>query len=467
MTRKVTLLAAVALAAPLAAQAATLRPDQAQFRALYEELVETNTSLSAGSCTLAAQRLAAHLKAAGFDESELVLFAEPAHPKEGGLVATLKGSDPQAKPILLLAHLDVVEAKREDWTRDPYDFIEENGYFYGRGVADDKAQAAIWTDTLARYRRAGKVPRRTLKLALTCGEETTYAFNGADWLAKNRPDLIAAEFALNEGGGGRLDAAGKPIVMAVQVGEKTVQNYQIEATNPGGHSSVPRPDNAITELAGAIVKVNTYDFPTQLNATTTSFFTAISKIVPAPMGPALKTLLADPADPAANAIVNKDPMFHSMLRTTCVVTQISAGHANNALAQRATANANCRLFPGTDPEAVRAELAKVIGNPNVKVTLTPPVRPIATAPPLDPAVIGPMKALSAKYFPGVPFLATMSTGATDGIFLSPIGIPTYGVAGIFGDADGNGAHGLNERLRVKSVYEGRDYLYELVGILAD
>jgi acetylornithine deacetylase/succinyl-diaminopimelate desuccinylase-like protein len=466
MTPKALLLAAV-LAAPVAATAQPLRPDQQAFRALYEELVETNTSLSAGSCTLAAERMAAHLKTAGFKDSEITFFADPAHPKEGGMVAILAGSDPKAKPILLLAHLDVVEAKREDWTRDPYEFIEENGFFYGRGVADDKAQAAIWTDTLVRYRKAGKVPKRTIKLALTCGEETTYAFNGADWLAKNRPDLVAAEYALNEGGGGRLDANGKPVVMAVQVGEKTVQNYQIEATNPGGHSSVPRPDNAITDLAGAIVKVNTFDFPTQFNATTTNFFTAISSIAPAPMGPALKTLLANPADPAANAIVNKDPMFHSMLRTTCVVTQISAGHANNALAQRATANVNCRLFPGTDPEAVRADLAKAIDNPNVKVTLTPPVRPIAKAPPLDPAVIGPMKTLSEKYFPGVPFLATMSTGATDGIFLSPVGIPTYGVAGIFGDADGNGAHGLNERLRVKSVYDGRDYLYELVGILAD
>jgi acetylornithine deacetylase/succinyl-diaminopimelate desuccinylase-like protein len=471
MTLKALLLAAPValsvLAPPVAASAQQLRPDQAAFRALYKELVETNTSLSAGSCTLAAQRMAAHLKAAGFKDSEITLFADPAFPKEGGMVAVLPGSDPKAKPILLLAHLDVVEAKREDWTRDPFEFIEENGFFYGRGVADDKAQAAIWTDTLVRYRKAGKVPKRTLKLALTCGEETTYAFNGADWLAKNRPELIAAEYAHNEGGGGRLDASGKPMAIAVQVGEKTVQNYQIEATNPGGHSSVPRRDNAATDLAAAIININTYDFPTQLNPTTTSFFSAMSNVAPAPMGPALKAIVANPADPAANAIANKDPMFHSMLRTTCVVTQISAGHANNALAQRATANVNCRLFPGTDPEAVRAELAKVIGNPAVKVTLTPPVRPIAKSPPMDPAIIGPMKTLGEKYFPGVPMLATMSTGATDSIFLSPIGIPTYGVPGIFGDPDGNGAHGLNERLRVKSVYDGRDYLYELVGILAD
>jgi acetylornithine deacetylase/succinyl-diaminopimelate desuccinylase-like protein len=467
MTNKALLMAAAILAIPAAATAQPLRPDQAEFRALYKQLVETDTTLSAGSCTLAAERMAAHLKAAGFKASEITMFADPTHPKEGGMVAILKGSDPNAKPILLLAHLDVVEAKREDWTRSPFEFIEENGFFYGRGTADDKAQAAIWTDTLARYRKAGKAPKRTLKLALTCGEETTYAFNGADWLAKNRPDLIAAEYALNEGGGGRLSPDGKRMALAVQVGEKTVQNYQIEATNPGGHSSVPRRDNAITDLAAAIININTFDFPTQLNATTTEFFTAMGKIAPAPMGPALTAIVANPADAQANAIANKDPMFHSMLRTTCVVTQISAGHANNALAQRATANVNCRLFPGSDPEAVRAELAKVVGNPAVKVTLTPPVRPIAQAPPMNPAVIDPMKTLAQKYYPGVPFLATMSTGATDSIFLSPIGIPTYGVPGIFGESDGNGAHGLNERLRVTSVYEGRDYLQELVGILAD
>ena len=465
MNLKALLLVAVTIAAPATAQA--LRPDQQAFKALYKELVETNTTLSAGSCTVAAEQLAKRLKAAGFKDGDLTSFATPENPKEGGLVAVLPGSDKAARPILLLAHLDVVEANRADWTRDPFKMVEENGFYYARGTADDKAQAAIWTDTLIRYKQSGKVPKRTLKLALTCGEETTNAFNGADWLAKNRPELIAAEFALNEGGGGRLSPEGKPMGMSVQVGEKTVQNFKLEATNPGGHSSVPRPDNAVTDLAGAITRVNTHEFPVQFNDTTTTFFKTMAPAMPAPVGAALQTLIADPADAAASALVSRDPMFHSMLRTTCVTTLVSAGHANNALPQRATANVNCRMFPGTDPEVLRAGLTTIIANPRVAVTLEAPVRPVAKAPPMNPAVIGPMQALSAKYFPGVPFLPTMSTGATDGIFLSPIGIPTYGAPGFYGESDGNGAHGLNERVRISSVYTGRDYLDELVHTLAD
>ena len=465
MTLKALLLAAAIMATPVAAQ--TLRPDQRAFFDLYKQLVETNTTLSAGSCTLAAEQIAVRLQAAGFKNSDITMFATAENPKEGGLVAILPGSDKGAKPILLLAHLDVVEAKREDWTRDPFKLVEENGFYYARGTADDKAQAAIWTDTLIRYKQSGKLPKRTLKLALTCGEETTNAFNGADWLAKNKPALIAAEFALNEGGGGRLSADGKPMGMSVQVGEKTVQNFKLEATNPGGHSSVPRPDNAVTDLANAIVRVNTHEFPVQFNDTTTSFFTAMAKAMPPAIGSALNSLIANPQDGAANAIVSRDPQYHSMLRTTCVTTLVSAGHANNALPQRATANVNCRMFPGTDPEVLRGQLAEMIGNPKVEVSLVAPVRPVATAPPMNPAVIGPMRALAMKYFPGVPFVATMSTGATDGIFLSPIGIPTYGAPGFYGESDGNGAHGLNERVRISSVYQGRDYLDELVHTLAD
>lgn len=464
MTLKALLLAAV-LATPVTAQ--PLRADQTAFRDLYKELVETNTTLSAGSCTLAAERLGTRLQAAGYTAADITLFATPEHPKEGGIVAILHGSDRKAKAILLLGHLDVVEARREDWTRDPFKLIEENGFFYGRGTFDDKSQAAIWTDTLIRYKTAGKTPRRTVKLALTCGEETTNAFNGADWLARNKPDLIAAEYAINEGGGGRYDQAGKPMGQGVQVGEKTVQNFKLEATNPGGHSSVPRPDNAITDLARAMVAVNTHEFPVQFNDTTRAFFGLMAKASPPQLGTAITALLANPQDTAANAIVSQDPSFHSTLRTTCVTTLVDAGHANNALAQRATANVNCRMFPGTDPESVRATLSSVIGNPKMAITLTPPIRPVAVSPPLNPAVLGPMQALAKKYFPGVPFGVTMSTGATDAIFLSPIGIPTYGAPGLFIDPDGNGMHGLNERIRIKSLLQGRDYLDELVHTLAD
>ena len=237
-----------------------LRPDQQTFRALYKELVETNTTLSAGSCTLAAQRIGAHLKAAGFTAKDLTFFSVPDHPKEGGVVAVLEAGS-AAKPMLLLGHLDVVEAKREDWTRDPFTLIEENGYFYGRGAADMKAMDATWVDMLIRFKKSGYHPKRTIKLALTCGEETTNAFNGAQWLAKNKPDLIAAAFALNEGGGGRTDGRGKLLVQSIQVGEKAAQNYRLETVNAGGHSSIPIRNNAIYELADALAKVRDHEFP--------------------------------------------------------------------------------------------------------------------------------------------------------------------------------------------------------------
>lgn len=449
------------------AQGQTRQPGEPAFRALYKEMVETDTSLATGSCTALAEKLAVRFKAAGYGDGDVTLFSTPEFPKEGGIVVHLKGNSTKLKPMLLLGHLDVVAAKPEDWTRSPFKLIEEDGYFYGRGTFDDKAQAAIWADLLIRLKAAGATPKRTIKLALSCGEETTYAFNGADWLAKNRPDLIMAEFALNEGGGGRYGPDGKPQGLAVQVGEKTVQNFWLEATNPGGHSSVPRPDNAITDLARAVVAVNTHEFPVQFNDTTRGYFTTLSNVLPEPVGPAMKRLLANPEDRDADRIVSLDPTNHSVLRTTCVATLLEAGHAENALAQRARANVNCRMFPGTDPNALKADLEGVIGNAKVSVSLKPPVRPLAKAPPLNPAIIGPMRDIAARHFPGVPVAAMMSTGATDAIFIAPIGIPVYGAPGLFLDTDGNGIHGLNERIRVDSLMKGRDYLTDLVLTLAN
>ena len=447
------------------------QPGEPAFRSLYKEMVETDTSLTTGSCTALADKLAVRFKAAGYSAAEITQFSVPEFPKDGGIVVHLKGSDDGKKagaaPMLLLGHLDVVAAKPEDWTRNPFTLIEENGYFYGRGTFDDKAQAAIWADLLIRLKMAGKPQKRTLKLALTCGEETTFAFNGADWLAKNRPDLISAAFGLNEGGGGQYDAKGQPLGLAVQVGEKTVQNYGIEATNPGGHSSVPRPDNAITDLARAVVALNTHEFPVQFNDTTRAYFSGLAKALPAPIGPAITRLLANPADSAANALISADPTNHSVLRTTCVATLLEAGHAENALAQRARANVNCRMFPGTDPQALKAEFASIIANPKVTVTLKLPMRPVAVSPPMNPAIIGPMRAVAAKHFPGVPMLPMMSTGATDAIYIAPIGIPIYGAPGTFIDPDGNGIHGLNERIKVQSLMQGRDYLSDLVAVLAN
>jgi acetylornithine deacetylase/succinyl-diaminopimelate desuccinylase-like protein len=444
-----------------------LRPDQAQFRALYQELVETNTTLSAGDCTLAAQRMAAHLKAAGFPDSDLHPFSVPDHPKEGGLVSILPGTDATAKPVLMLAHIDVVEAKRDDWTRDPFKLIEANGYFYGRGTIDDKSMAAIWVDTMARFKKEGFRPRRTLKMALTCGEETAGAFNGAEYLAKNQRQLIDAAFAINEGGGGMIDASGKPLYLGVQVGEKLPQNYRLEVTNPGGHSSRPVPDNAIYHLAHALVSIEGYDFPIVLNDTTRDFFTRMAAIRGGEQGAAMKAIVANPNDAAARAVLERDAGWNSILHTTCVATMLDGGHATNALPQRARANVNCRIFPGTSSEEVRQTLAKVIADPKVTVTM-PEVRSAAAAPPpLNPKVLGPAESLAAKMFPEVPLVRILQAGGTDGAFLTPAGIPTYGISGMFLESDLNGIHGLNEKAGVAALYKSRDYLFDLMKVYAD
>jgi acetylornithine deacetylase/succinyl-diaminopimelate desuccinylase-like protein len=446
---------------------APLRADQVAFLSLYKELVETNTTLSAGSCTLAAERMAARLKSAGFPDKDLITFSVPEHEKEGGLVAILPGSSGRAKPMLLLGHIDVVEARREDWTRDPFTLVEENGYFYGRGTADMKALDATWVDALMRFKQSGYRPRRTIKLALTCGEETSYAFNGAHYLAQNRPELIAAAFALNEGGGGRTDGHGKVQVETVQVGEKAMQNFRLETVNAGGHSSIPIRDNAIYQLADALAKVRDYEFPVKFTDTTRTYFAKAGAARDDETGRAMVALAKDPGDAAAEAIVSKDRRYHSLLRTTCVATLLEGGHANNALPQRAAANVNCRIFPGETVEATRAALAAAIGDPGVTVTVVPPVSPVAVPPPLDPKIMGPAQKLAARYFPGVPLIPAMSTGATDGVYLEAIGIPVYGVPGFWSDPDGNGVHGQNEHLSVRAVLTGRDYLTELVKLYAD
>src|SRR5688500_18344704 len=444
-----------------------LRPDQLAFRELYEELVETDTTLSNGSCTLAAERMAARLKAAGLPDNQITLFAHPEHPKEGGLVAVYPGTSKTLKPILAIAHIDVVEAKREDWVRDPFTLIEEGGYFYARGAADDKAMAATLVDTLIRFQRTGYRPKRAVNIALTCGEETNGAFNGIEWLAANRRDLIDAEFALNEGGGGTSDGKGKVVEQAMQVGEKTFATYRLETRNRGGHSSVPRPDNAIYQLAHALVRIEAHKFPIEMTETTRTYFREAGAGRKDETGAAMVALAANPADKAAEAIANRDPFLHSTLRTTCVATMLDGGHARNALAQRAGAYVNCRIFPGHSVEEIRAELAKVIADPEVTIAALPPLRPSPPPPPLDPKVMGPAKALAAKYFPGVPVVPQMSNGYTDSTFLTAVGIPAYGVPGAWGDPDGNGAHGLNERIEVRSVYVGRDYLYDLIKAYAE
>ncbi|WP_120717109.1 M20/M25/M40 family metallo-hydrolase [Tsuneonella amylolytica] len=443
-----------------------LRADQTQFLSLYKELVETDTSVNGGSCTKAASQIAARMRAAGFTDAELTPFSVPEHPEDGGLVATLEGTSKTLKPMLLLAHIDVVAAKRADWERDPFKFIEEDGYYYARGIVDDKYMASVWADTLIRMKATGKRPQRTIKMALTCGEETDTAFNGAQYLTSQRKDLVGAAFALNEGGGGRTDGNGNLVVQTVQVGEKVYQDYKLTATNPGGHSSQPVPQNAIYDMARALDAVAKHEFPAEFNDTTRAFFAKAGAIRQDEAGKAMVALSKNLGDTAALAVVDRDKALHSMLRTTCVATMIEGGHAVNALPQKVTANVNCRIFPGHTPEEIKGELARVIGNDKISIAYGRDDKPLAVNPPMNPAIIGPIETLAKKYFPGVPVVPTMSTGATDGVYTGGAGIPTYGVPSAWANPDGNGTHGLNERIEIAGVYRGRDFLYDLVQALS-
>ena len=465
-----TVIAIAALAlVPALAHAAEPAPrkDQLVFRDLYRELVETDTSVATGSCTALAEKVAVRFRAAGFAENQLTLFRDEKLPLDGGLVVVMPGSSRTAKPMLLLGHLDVVNARAEDWQRDPFKFIEEGGYFYGRGAADMKVMDAIWIDTLIRYKAQGYRPKRTIKLALTCGEESGGRTNGAQWLAEHKPELISAAFALNEGGGGDTDGHGKLVSQTMQIGEKSNRSFELQATNPGGHSSIPIDDNAIYALSDALVRVRGYKFPVRFNDTTRAFFAKAGPARDDTIGAAMARLAKDPTDKAAETVVSADRTFNSMLRTTCVATMLEGGHAPNALPQRARATINCRIVPGENADTTRAALVRAIGDAKVSVTMVGRLRPIAVTPPLDPGIVGPAERLVARYFPGVPFLPGMSTGATDATYLAPIGIPTYGVPGPWGDPDGNGAHGLNERFGVRSAYVSRDFLFDLVKAYAD
>lgn len=441
------------------------RPDQTAFRGLYEELIETNTTLSEGSCTLASERMAARLTAAGYPAADVRVLVPADRPKDGNLAAVLHGSDPSAKPILLLAHIDVVEARREDWVRDPFTLVEEDGYFYARGAQDDKAQAAIWVDTLVRLKQQGFVPRRDIKIALTCGEETASTFNGVSWLLERHPDALSAGFALNEGARGRLDAQGNRVALEIQAGEKIYQDYRLEISNPGGHSSRPVPDNAIYRLSNALSRLGAYTFPTEVNDTVGAYFFALAPLTPTHAGDMRAVRISaspDTIQQAAARLSAADPAWNAVLRTTCVATMVDAGHAPNALPQRAVANVNCRILPGHSPQEVRAELERVLADPGVAVTISGDIDPVSPPPPLSPEILDPIVAVAGRIWPGVPVVPSMSPGATDGRFTNAAGVPTYGVTGLFADPDGGGVHGLNERIRVRSLYEGRDFLFDLV-----
>jgi acetylornithine deacetylase/succinyl-diaminopimelate desuccinylase-like protein len=462
-------LALTGLAATCAHAATPAAQDGEQaFRSLYKQLVEINTTLSAGSCTKAAEAMAARLHEAGVPMDAIQVVVPPAHPKSGALMATFPGSDRKLKPILLLAHIDVVEAKREDWERDPFRLVEEGGFFYARGASDDKAMASVFTDLLIRFQREGFKPRRDVKLALTCGEETPKDFDGVDWLIETHPEMLQAKLVLNEGAGGLLDASGKPASLGIQAGEKVYQDFKLETTNPGGHSSLPVRVNAINQLAAGLTRLADYQFPARLNSTTRAYFEKQAELADSPQVAAdMRAILKDPNDAeAAGRLWKANPAWNGMLRTTCVATQIEGGHAPNALPQRAVANVNCRILPDEPIESVRQALSRVVADEGIRISLSGEPGVTAPVPPLSPEILDPVRRVAAQMWPGVPLVPAMSTGATDGRFLNRAGIPTYGLSGMFHDADGSRAHGLNERIRVQSLLDGRRFLYQVVKIYA-
>ena len=383
------------------------RQGEAEFKALYKELIETNTTLSVGSCTKAAEQIKARLQAAGYPESDLHLIQPPTRKQDGNLVAVLPGSDPKQKALLLLAHIDVVEANRADWVRDPFKLTEEDGFYYARGSSDDKSMAAIFADTMIRFKKSGYKPKRTVKMALTCGEESPNTFDGASYLVEHHKPLIDAAFALNEGAGGRLDPkTGKYVFNGVQAGEKVYQDYTLEVTNPGGHSSRPMPDNAIYHLSAALLKVQAMDFPVEFNDATRGYFARMGALQGGTVGADM--VAASKGDQAAIARLKKDPSANSILHTNCVATQLSAGHAPNALPQRATANVNCRIFPGHAQEDIRKAIESAVADPEVKITLRDPPEKVSPPPPLTPDILGPIERLTEAMFPGVPVIPTMA-----------------------------------------------------------
>jgi acetylornithine deacetylase/succinyl-diaminopimelate desuccinylase-like protein len=453
---------AILSAVPLAH--ATTDPDagRAAFRAIYEEMVEIDTSPTTGSCTKLVRVAETRLKAAGFEEGDVQVVIPEGRPDDGNVVARIRAKDPKQRGVLLLAHIDVVDAKREDWQRDPFTLIEENGYFYGRGSADDKSMAAVFLDLMIRLRQERNFkPKRDLIMALTCGEETSDRVNGVDYLLKNHRELIDAAFAINEGAGGLLSEDGRPLALQVQAGEKVHQVLTLEVTNPGGHSSRPVPDNAIYRVGRATQKVAELSFPFEITPVVREYFRVTGPIVGGEIGAAMSAVAKDPADESALATLTKDPSYNGVMHTTCVATQMQGGHAANALPQRATVTLSCRVMQGTTPEQVKETLEKAIGDPEVKVAIVRR-RDGSAAPPLTAEIMGPVKAQAAKLWPGVPVAPLMSAGATDGRFLMNAGIPTYGISGMFSTPGETNAHGLNEKRRVKSLYDGREFLEGIV-----
>jgi acetylornithine deacetylase/succinyl-diaminopimelate desuccinylase-like protein len=430
------------------------------IRDIYKQLVEINTTDSVGNNTTAAEAMAARLRDAGFPAADVQMLAPD--PRKGNLVVRLHGNGTK-KPLLLLAHLDVVEARREDWSTDPFTFLEKDGFFYGRGSGDDKAMAAIWIATLIRLKQEHFVPDRDLIVALTSDEETGN-FNGASWLLKEHRDLIDAALALNEGGGGAM-RKGKYLYNGVGASEKVYVTFLLETKNKGGHSSVPQKANAIYQLADGLTRLENHEFPLKLNEVTRAYFQRMASIVDDPKVAADMRAIAGHDDAAAATRLSETAAYNALMRTTCVATRLEGGHADNALPQMARATVNCRVLPGEDPEAVRTALVTALADPGITVSWKDTAKPSVPSP-LSKEIMQPVEALTAECWPGVPVMPLMATGASDGLYLRNAGIPTYGVSGIFGDVDDSRAHGRDERVGVQQFFDGAQFLYALVKRLA-
>ncbi|NUO65737.1 MAG: M20/M25/M40 family metallo-hydrolase [Gemmatimonadaceae bacterium] len=457
------LVALLAGATPLAAQTMQLTPVQQQARAIFRELIEINTSWKEGSTTPAARAIANRFLAAGWAAKD-VLVLGPAGDKDSNVVVRFTGKSKTLKPILLIAHLDVVEALRSDWSMDPFKLTEKDGYFYGRGTSDVKDGATTLIMALLRMKQEGIVPNRTLVLALTAGEEGGGGYDGMEWLAKEHRDLIDAAFCINVDGGDPQIVNGKRLTRPVQTSEKLYQSYTLAVTNPGGHSSMPTPENAIVRLADALGRVGRFAFPVHVTETTRGYLAKQATLEPAgsELAPAMRAIVANEHDAAAAAKLSAaSPFYNAQLRTTCVPTMLSGGHAENALPQTARAVVNCRIMPGETPAQTQATLVKVIADDSVRVTPIDSATP-ADPSPLSPAVMDPVERVTARLWPGVVVIPVLETGATDGYYLRAAGIPTYGMAGVFIDVDDFRAHGKDERILVKSFYDGVEYVYQLV-----
>lgn len=459
------------LALPTFSHAQLYQADRKLARDLLQELIEINTTDSVGNVSTASEAIAKRLRDAGFADSDI--FIGGPNDRKKNLVVRLKGTGAQ-EPVLLMGHLDVVEAHPEDWTSDPFQLVEKDGYFYGRGTEDMKAGDAIYVLTMMRLKREGYTPDRDIILALTADEEGGQS-NGVDWLLKNHRDLVDAEFALNADGGGVITEKGKPFIVAMGASEKLYADYELEVTNPGGHSSMPTPENAIYQLSDALVRLKHYKFPFELNDVTRAFFQQTAKVQTGQVAADMLAVTKTPPDQAAIERLSQDPYYNALMHTTCIATRVQAGHANNAQPQRATANVNCRILPGHSRDEILQVLTKVVDDPKVSLsyvnngmkvimgdrekTALPPV-------PLKPAVMDPLEKISAEMWPGAPVVPEMGTGATDGVYTNPAGIPTYGISGLAIDVDDDRSHGRDERLPVESYYNGAVFYYRYLKAVA-